>query len=48
MVNVCELPVQMLTGPAGVTVGTTGFGVTVIATLLLAVDVPQELVEVTV
>ena len=48
MVNVCEPLPQIATGPAGVTVGTTGNGFTVTATLLLAAEVPQELVEVTV
>lgn len=48
IVSVCDWPEQMVTGPAGVTVGTTGSGLTVTATELLAAEVPQELVAVTV
>lgn len=48
IVSVCDWPAQSVTGPVGVTVGTTGSGFTVTATLLLAADVPQEFVAVTV
>ena len=48
MVSVCDWPAQRVTGPAGVTVGTTGSGFTVTETELLAAEVPQLLVAVTV
>lgn len=48
IVNVCDWPAQRVTGPVGVTVGVTGSGFTVTATVLLVEDVPQVLVAVTV
>jgi hypothetical protein len=48
IVSVCVLGEQMVTGPAGVTVGVTGSGLTVTSTELEAGEVPQLLVAVTV
>ena len=46
--SVVDWPAQISTGPAGVSTGVTGSGVTLTVTLLLLAEVPQELVEVTV
>lgn len=48
IVSVCDWLEQILNGPAGVTTGVTGSGLTVRLTALLVEVVPQELVAVTV